>query len=481
MRVPLRLQVFALLLAAFGLTLVAWGSLQTWLSQNRDRRQIEERLERTVGLLLRDRIPLDDGTAARIRDLSGFELTVRDGDGALLAESSPFLASLAPADPSEALTLAAAERTTADDREWFRWSAPLDRRRLGGELLSLELLYPVANWEAARQESLASAWGAALLFVPLGFAAAWFFARRVTSPLSQLRTRLDRLAEGDYAPLAGADRADEIGDTLRAAQALGERLQAYESQVRRQERLSAIGEMGAGVAHQMRNAVTGALLGIDLHRRACDASRTKGEDATKGAEQRTDDEPLDVARRQLANMEVYLRRFLDRGSPASRRREPVDLRQIATKVRDAVAPIALHQRIALRLDAGEEPVFVEGDEVEIEQMLLNVATNAIEAAGDRAAHDRTGEGLRDPRVELSVAIEEGVPALIVRDDGPEPARPLDESIFEPLVSSKPDGAGLGLTVARRVAHDHGATIVASRTGGETTFSIRFPLSRPNGG
>jgi signal transduction histidine kinase len=487
MRVPLQLQVFALLLAAFGLTLVAWGSLQTWLSQNRDRRQIEERLERTVGLLGRDRIPLDDGTASRIRDLSGFELVVRDATGQVIAASSPFLSSSAArgdregerpdADrplslerPSE-LNLDAAERTTFDGRSWFRWNTPLDRRRLGGELLSIDLFLPVATWEAARRESLLTAWGVAGLFVPLGFLAAWFFAGRLTSPLSKLRERLDRLAEGDYAEVSDSGRADEIGDTLRSAQALGARLQAYESQVRRQERLAAIGEMGGGVAHQMRNALTGALLGIDLHRRSC-----------KTASQTPDaDEPLDVARRQLAGMEAYLRRFLDQGRSEAPRRERIDLRKVMERVRETLAPTAEHRRIELTSDPGPAPLWTEGDAVQIEQMLLNVATNAIEAAGDRiagdaAAADRAEDSdrLKDrPRVQLIGVSDPEGPLLLVRDNGPEPTRPLDGTIFEPLVTSKADGAGLGLTVARRVAVDHGATIAAAREDAITTFAIRF--------
>lgn len=486
MRVPLQLQVFALLLAAFGLTLVAWGSLQTWLSQNRDRRQIEERLERTVGLLDRDRIPLDDGTAARIRDLSGFELIVRDDAGEVVAASSPFLVASGsegdvvgqPGDGSPPrsddargeLKLNDARHATLDGRRWFRWRTLLDRRRLGGELLSIDLLFPVATWEAARQESLLTAWGVAGLFVPLGFIAAWFFARRLTSPLSRLRERLDRLAEGDYSPTSDSMRADEIGDTLRAAQALGDRLQEYESQVRRQERLAAIGEMGAGVAHQMRNALTGALLGIDLHRRTC-----KGAGPGPRA-----DEPLDVARRQLAGMEAYLRRFLDQGRSDSLRRERLDLRDVLRRVAETLAPTATHRRVELSSDPGPEPLWIEGDPVQIEQMLLNVATNALEAAGDRIAEEpespslaRAPAPIEPPRVELIGRVDRERPLLLVRDNGPEPRRPLDASIFEPLVTSKADGAGLGLTVARRVAEDHGAKIVAEREGSATTFSIRF--------
>ncbi|HEV7280850.1 MAG TPA: HAMP domain-containing sensor histidine kinase [Pirellulaceae bacterium] len=483
MRVPLRLQVFALLLAAFGLTVVGWGSLQTWLSQNRDRRQIEERLERTLGLLRRDRIPLDDGTASRIRDLSGFELVVRDETGDAVAASSPFLsleatkgdprtARLDPPslDATGSPTLDSAERATIAGRRWFRWRTPLDRRRLGGELLSIDLLFPVATWEAARRESLLTAWGVAGLFVPLGFFAAWFFARRLTSPLSRLRERLDRLAEGRYETATGSTRTDEIGDTLRAADALGKRLQEYESQVRRQERLAAIGEMGAGVAHQMRNALTGALLAIDLHRRACKSATPRA------------DEPLDIARRQLAGMEAYLRRFLDRGQSGLRRSERADLRDVLARVRGTLAPTAEHRQIELTSEPGPVPLEVQGDFVELEQMLLNVATNALEAAGDRiSARERNGGDAQAPRVELVGASGAEGPRLIVRDNGPDPARPLDASIFEPLVTSKADGAGLGLTVARRIAEDHGATIAVAREQGTTTFTIRFPAPTDDAG
>ena len=87
-----------------------------------------------------------------------------------------------------------------------------------------------------------------------------------------------------------------------------EKLSRYEDEVRRSERLRTLGQLGAGMAHQLRNAATGARMAIELHRRECPAGQS--------------DEALGVAMRQLRLMESYLQRFLTlgRGRPLPHQR-----------------------------------------------------------------------------------------------------------------------------------------------------------------
>jgi nitrogen-specific signal transduction histidine kinase len=100
--------------------------------------------------------------------------------------------------------------------------------------------------------------------------------------------------------------------------------------------------------------------------------------------------------------------------------------------------------------------------------LTNVVLNAIEAA------KRPGD--RNPQVivELQRVAPDGA-AIHVKDTGPGPDASLKENLFEPFVSEKPEGAGLGLFVAQRVAQAHHGSIRWQRIGQLTSFTIQIPL------
>ena len=182
--------------------------------------------------------------------------------------------------------------------------------------LSLAVLYPEEQWSAVRRQAIyplllvgAAAVLAAMLVTAL-------LARQVVRPLEFLRRQAAAIEQGDFRPMPLARRNDEIQDLARSINHMVERLARYEADVRQNERLRTLGQLGAGMAHQIRNAATGARLALDLHRRVCSAA--------------DDSETLDVAVRQMALMETYLQRFLTLGRPQQGRakaivRRPLEL------------------------------------------------------------------------------------------------------------------------------------------------------------
>ena len=91
-------------------------------------------------------------------------------------------------------------------------------------------------------------------------------ARRFTSRVRQLSLQAAKIAAGDFqsTPLPATD--DELRDLTAALNQMGQQLAQYEEQVRRGERLRTLGQLGAGIAHQMRNSATGARLALEFHK-----------------------------------------------------------------------------------------------------------------------------------------------------------------------------------------------------------------------
>src|SRR6202007_2085818 len=123
------------------------------------------------------------------------------------------------------------------------------------------------------------------------------------------RTRL--IAAGDFSPMPLPKSDDEIRDLAICVNEMAERLAQFQETVKRTERLRLLGQVSGGLAHQLRNGVTGARLGVQGHARAGNGQ--------------ADTEALNVALRQLALVEMHLKRFLDLGRSSVMRREPCAL------------------------------------------------------------------------------------------------------------------------------------------------------------
>jgi signal transduction histidine kinase len=132
-----------------------------------------------------------------------------------------------------------------------------------------------------------------------------------------------------------------------------------------------------------------------------------------------------------------------------------------------VKPACAHAGVELAYVQPAEPLVVRGDGQALRQLIANLVLNALDATKGEPATARIGvalERLGTDRV-----------ALRVRDSGLGPAADVADRLFEPFITTKPEGTGLGLYVARRVAELHGGSIGWERVGGETCFSVVLPL------
>jgi len=456
MRWPLRIQIALPTIALFMATLATVSVLTAWLASNREKRRIEGELRDVVTTLETTNFPLGDPVLAQVHDLTGVELLVANNAGERLNSSNPSLER--PPSNVSVQSIGSISLGTVvfiDDNEYFHTVVALDRRSVGGDESLLHLYYPVSSWKTARFEAALPPLVIGLCAAPIVMALAWWLAWRVTRRLERLSQQTLRVAEGDFKPLTDFRGNDEVRDLGLSFNRMATMLAQFEEEVRRAERLQTLGQLGGGIAHQMRNAATGCRLALDLHRRNC---------------KRTDDENLLVATRQLDLMEEYLSRFLSLGREEEHR--PLTVKKLLDDVLPLVNPTAEHVGVRVTTKPISADNNLVGAAKELQQMLVNLLLNAIEASASQQDDDVV------PTVVIEIQTTSEQLHLEIRDNGAGPSADIAD-VFAPLVSEKPEGVGLGLSVARDIARRHNGDIAWQRDNGETCFRVTLPNARIN--
>lgn len=266
--------------------------------------------------------------------------------------------------------------------------------------------------------------------------------------LSALDRHTRRIAGGDFQTVPVPGPSDEVADLFRSVNAMAEQLADYRDALGRAERLKVLGQFAGGLAHQLRNAAAGAKLSIELFLAENPAA---------------DPEPLRVALRQLARIEANLRQFLTLGKPPPFTPQPCDVAALLEQAVNLARPRCQHAGISLTFTPPDPPpAALQGDPAQLAHLFGNLIDNAADAAGPGG----------DVAVSLT-ADAKGI-AVEVSDTGPGPPPELAARLYEPFVTGKPEGIGLGLAVAKQAADAHGAALAWRRDGGRTVFRIAFP-------
>ena len=272
-----------------------------------------------------------------------------------------------------------------------------------------------------------------------------------------LDRRLDTLAQDDFVKLGEAlDRmVQQLRETVREREHLQQRLT-------RSEKLALIGELAAGVAHEINNPLDGLQNSTRIIRKHLPAVE-KGDAAALDQTRQL----LDLMETGLYRIEMIVRRLLTMA-----RDEPVCA--VATRI-DEVVNDAVHfvrpkldrNGVKLVSDAPSQPVFAQADRGQLVQVLINLMINAADAMPQGGELTVTHRSADDGR---RVALE-------VSDTGEGIAAEHLPHIFEPFYTTKDRGAGtgLGLSVAARIIEAHGGSIdVTSKRGQGTCFRIELP-------
>jgi signal transduction histidine kinase len=282
---------------------------------------------------------------------------------------------------------------------------------------------------------------------------ALFLAQRLTYRLLDLERRTRLIAIGDFSPMPLPTWNDEIRDLTRSVNNMAQQLQGMQETIKQTERLQLLGQVAGGLAHQLRNAATGARLAVQVY---------VGE-----LQHPSDREPLEIALRQLGLIEERLQRFLQLGRAEEPERSLVELRTLMGEVAALLRPNCQHLKVHLRMPEHPASANVLADAEQLRQVLINVLTNAIEAVGSG--------GL----VEIHWSVNESTVTLEISDNGPGPDPKIASRLFEPFVTGKTEGIGLGLAVVKHTVERHGGTVTWERLGDRTCFRIRLPRYNQN--
>ena len=262
----------------------------------------------------------------------------------------------------------------------------------------------------------------------------------------------------------------QIGQFLQRRQAEEQR-QVLEAQLRQAQKAQAIGTLATGIAHEFNNVLRAILANVELARMDVDARHPARESIDE----------IDKASRHAREI---VQRILAFARPHAAARRRIALSEVA-KEAVTLLGVTLPSGIELAIDFSPETPEILADETQIQQLLVNLCTNAWQAMGGRSGRIL----ICLAGVTLDAAATSAIPGLkpgrfarlSVSDSGAGINPEIRERIFDPFFSTKSvgEGTGLGLTVAHGIVQAHeGAIDVQSQLGEGTTFHIYLPAAQP---
>jgi signal transduction histidine kinase len=288
------------------------------------------------------------------------------------------------------------------------------------------------------------------------------FAVSVRRPMIELQDKIARVRLGDLkASVSFAERNDEIGDLGRDFNEMVAQLKAsreeiqhlHQTQMSRAEHFATLGELATGLAHEIRNPLAGIAGVIEIVSRDLppdSAARSVIKDAKEEA--------------------LQINRILTELLETARPKPPqFQIRDIASTAEHAVMfarQQAITKRIMIELNLTDDIPPVDHDPNQINQVLLNLLLNAIQAM------EKPGT------IHVSLRRDHEDALITVADEGKGIVPENLSNIFRPFFTTKGHGTGLGLSLARRIVETHGGTIrVRSEVGKGTQFEVRLPIVR----
>lgn len=305
---------------------------------------------------------------------------------------------------------------------------------------------------------LAVGFGAPVSGLLLGYAV----ARSLYQSIHQLSVRIRDAAgrlNSDLPPVVVKD-LDDLPDLHRLMSGVVEeiehvvqRLQQREREVLRAEQLAAVGQVAAGVAHELRNPLTSVKMMVQAGLEGAQPTGLPPED-------------LGIIEHEVRRMELCIQTFLDFARPPHPERRRGDLRAVVRRALALTEGRARRQNVTIETDPQSDAVELDIDGEQVHQVLVNLLLNALDALPRGGTVQVT---VRPP------TLGEAAVQVTVQDTGPGIAPRIRERLFEPFVSSKETGLGLGLSICRRLVEAHGGTIGGENVpGGGAAFTFTLP-------
>lgn len=351
----------------------------------------------------------------------------------------------------------------------------------GQRIGAIEISDPLVDEQAYLAHSIRNAALTSLSLVLLTSLLAWGLGQGfIGRPVRRLVQQARRVGAGDLGRRLSLRSRDEIGDLAREMDQMCDRLQQAREristetqarimaleQLRHADRLTTVGTLASGVAHELGTPINV----IDGH-----AQLIREDTGVSGRVR----ENAEVISRQCKRMTQIIRQLLDFARRGGPRQGTTDLREVACDTLRMVAPLARKRGVMTALGEDSAGVIAAIGFNEMQQVLMNMLINSL--------HAMPGGGnltLRVARVRAAPPGSEQSGAtygcVIVEDTGVGMDEVTRLRIFEPFFTTKDvgEGTGLGLSVAYGIVHDHGGWIeVSSEPGHGTRFAIYLPVEQ----
>lgn len=295
----------------------------------------------------------------------------------------------------------------------------------------------------------------------VGIALSAWLAARFTRPIRRLDAGIRRLSEGDLDVEVEAAGQNEIGRLSRAFNEMAGKLRRNRDRERemvRRERLSALGRLAAGVAHDVRNPLHS--IGLTLQH-LDDAARPERPEARREFER-----SLDIIRGEIKRLDGLVGNFLRFARSERRQRQRVDPPALFHELARLLEKEAERRKVKIELEIAAPAPAVDADNESLRSTILNLVLNSFEASENGG------------QVKLTSAMVDDEWMVEVSDSGQGiPAEEL-EHVFDFAYSTKEGGNGLGLAMVHHtVVEEHGGRVTLDSTPGEgTTVRLYFPTA-----
>jgi signal transduction histidine kinase len=295
-----------------------------------------------------------------------------------------------------------------------------------------------------------------------GLLAGFGIARGISRSIYQLSVRMRDVAqslEQDVASVSIAADGDletldrQFQRVVGRVEEVAERQQRHQREMLRAEQLASVGQLAAGVAHEIRNPLTAIKMLVEVALRSENRKPLQTED-------------LRVIHSEIARLEQTVQGLLDFARLPAPQRTECDLRQIVAEATELIKARSRQQRVEISTRCPSVPVSASVDRAQLRTVLVNLFLNALDAM------PRGGR--------LEIGLEEsssGGVRFTISDTGMGIAPEIASRLFTPFTTTKETGTGLGLSISRRIVEEHGGQLrAANRPEGGACFSITLPVA-----
>jgi signal transduction histidine kinase len=410
------------------------------------RDEVASRYQGIEATLSQAAFPLNRQVVTSIAELTDTELITLDASGVVAASSINLPSGKQfPELAVESHNAAEVQLLTIQD-DVFRFSIFSRRAGVNDTATKVAVLFDEADLRSSRLRAAILPLASGLSTVILLTSVTLVFASRLIRRLSRLQQQVNRIAEGDFETTVPIGVKDEVGMLGTAVSQMSAQLHNMWTTLQRQQGQKLLHQIAGGLAHQLRNSITGARMAVELHQKDC----------------RQADDTLAVALGQLEQTEAQIRRLLQVAAGRQDEDHQQAVGQCIDDIRSTLSSTAKHLGVELNWQFDDQ---LRDDQIadgpSLSSAISNLVLNALQEA---------------KRVNVSIARHQNNQLQIdVVDDGVGPPDQVADEIFEPFVTSKPEGLGLGLPLVARSAQRLGGKVEWKREGDQTRFTMTVHL------